>query len=346
MGNAIFYSPLLRDLRGLNCLITQTKRLRPKELNMKWKQKSLLQNLIAKLPSKLSYAAYYFFKRNFGSSYDATPISHLTEGIKLARYIIQQGRLIDDKTFLEIGTGYRLNIPIVLWLLGASRIITVDLNPYLRAELVHEDISYMRHHKQEIQTLFEDIQSPGFAERFRQLTDAENNLPRLLNMTGIEYLAPADASGLDLATRSVDFHISYTTLEHIPLKTLKSIIREGKRLLRPGGLFVHCIDFSDHFSHSDNSILPINFLQFDDMEWERLAGNRYMYHNRLRVDDFANIFRDTDLRILSMDAIINEKAREELREGFPLDDRFVRKNIDTNATTCAWVVASNNENQE
>jgi len=107
-----------------------------------------------------------------------------------------------------------------------------------------------------------------------------------------------------------------------------------------------CIDFSDHFSHSDNSILPINFLQFDDMEWERLAGNRYMYHNRLRVDDFANIFRDTDLRILSMDAIINEKAREELREGFPLDDRFVRKNIDTNATTCAWVVASNNENQE
>jgi len=313
---------------------------------MKWKQKSLVQNLIAKLPSNLSYAAYYFFKRNFGYSYDDTPISHLTEGIKLARYIIQQGSLIDDKTFLEIGTGYRINIPIVLWLLGASRIITVDLNPYLKAELVYEDISYMRNHKQEIQALFEDLQSPVFTERFRQLAGAENNLPRLLDITGIEYLAPADATGLDLEPRSVDFHISFTTLEHIPLKTLKSIIREGKRLLRPGGLFVHCIDFSDHFSHSDNSILPINFLQFNDMKWERLAGNRYMYHNRLRVDDFADLFSDTNLRILSMDTIIHEKSRKELREGFPLDNRFIGRDADTNATTCAWVVASNNENQE
>jgi len=306
----------------------------------------MVQNLIARLPSKFSYAAYYFFKRNFGSPYDATPVSHLTEGIKLARYIIQQGRVIGDKTFLEVGTGYRLNIPIVLWLLGASRVITVDLNPYLKTALVLEDISYMRHHKQEIQTLFADLQSPGFAERFRQLTEAENNLPHLLNMTGIEYLAPADATGLDLAIRSVDFHISYTTLEHIPLKTLKSIIREGKRLLRPGGLFVHCIDFSDHFSHSDNSILPINFLQFNDLEWARLAGNRYMYHNRLRVDDFADLFSQTKLRILSMDTIINENAREELRAGFPLDNRFIGKDVDTNATTCAWVIASNNEDQE
>jgi hypothetical protein len=105
-------------------------------LSMKWKRKSRIASLIAKLPSSLSYTTYYFFQRYFGGLGKYDPASRLATGIKVARYIHQQGQIIDDKTFLEIGTGPKLNLPLALWLLGASRIITVDLNPYLKAEPV------------------------------------------------------------------------------------------------------------------------------------------------------------------------------------------------------------------
>jgi len=275
---------------------------------MKWKQKSRIQNLIARLPSNFSYATYYFFQRKFGGLRNANPTTRLAAGIKIARYIHRQGQIVDGKTFLEIGTGPKLGLPIALWLLGSSRIITVDLNPYLKAELVFDDISYMRDHPQEIQELFEQAGSPVFAERFSRLITAGDNLQRLLTMANIQYLAPADAACLDLAARSVDYHISHATLEHIPPETLESILQEGKRLLGQQGLYVHFIDLSDHFSHSDSSILAINFLRFNAKEWDRLAGNRYMYHNRLRVDDLIDLFRDANLRILSMDTTVDEKA--------------------------------------
>ena len=310
---------------------------------MKWKQKSRIQNLIAKLPSNLSYATYYFFQRNFGGLRNVNPIGHLMAGIKIATIIRQQGQTIDSKTFLEIGTGHQINLPIALWLAGASRIITVDLNPYLKEELVFDGISYMRNHQQEIEKLFEEVESPVFAERLSQLNRVEENLQRLLAMTNIQYLAPADATCLHLESRSVDYHVSYTTLEHISVETLGSILREGKRLLRQRGLFVHCIDFSDHFSHSDRTISMINFLQFSEEEWKHWAGNRYFYQNRLRVDDFARLCRDKDLKILSMDTIVDRGSLEELRKGFPLDGRFRTKSAETNATINAWLVASDGE---
>jgi hypothetical protein len=74
------------------------------------------------------------------------------------------------KTFLEVGTGHQLNIPIALWLCGAGRTITIDLNPYLRSELIREDISYFRKNSEEIRRLFsEQAQQPLYEERLCKL---------------------------------------------------------------------------------------------------------------------------------------------------------------------------------
>jgi len=310
---------------------------------MKWKQKARIQNLVSILPSNLSYATYYLLQRKLGGLVDVNPTSRLVAGCEFARYVAQQGQSVDSKTFLEIGTGHQMNIPIALWLLGASRIVTVDLNPHLKAELVFEDIAYIKEHRQEIERLFERAQGLVFAERFRQLIKFKHTLQDLLTMTNIQYLAPADAARLDLEPQSVDYHISYATLEHIPPRSLECILQEGKRLLRQRGLFVHFIDFSDHFAHSDNSISAANFLQFSDKEWECWAGNRYMYHNRLRVDDFAHLFGRANLKIVAIDTDIDRQVLEELATGFPLDARFEGKSTETNATTSAWVVAVDDE---
>jgi hypothetical protein len=310
---------------------------------MKWKQKSLIQNLVAKLPSEISYATYYYLQRKFGGLVEVNPTSRLVAGCQIAQYINQQGQSVHSKTFLEIGTGHQVGLPIALWLLGASRIVTTDLNPYLKAELVFEDIAYMKEHQQETEKLFEKAESPVFAERFRQLIRGKHSLQDLFALTNIQYLAPVDATCLDLEPQSVDYHVSFATLEHIPPRSIEHMLHEGKRLLRQNGLFVHLVDFSDHFSHSDKSISAGNFLQFGDKAWERWAGNKYMYHNRLRVDDFVRLFERAGLRVLAIDTKIDKQVLKELAEGFPLDDRFKNKGTETNATVSAWVVASDDE---
>ena len=83
-----------------------------------------------------------------------------------------------------------------------------------------------------------------------------------------------DASKLQLPANSIDYQISYNVFEHIPPDVIVSILKEGNRLVRDNGLFVHRIDFTDHFAHSDKSITFVNFLQYNDHEWEKIVRNK------------------------------------------------------------------------
>jgi len=156
----------------------------------------------------------------------------------------------------------------------------------------------------------------------------------------IRYQAPGDAAHLDLPAGSTDYHVSFTVLEHIPPGVLQSILLEGKRVLKRDGLFIHTVDLSDHFAHSDGSISAINFLQFSEKEWMRYAGNRYMYHNRLRVDDYVDLFEAAGLQVLCIGSSTDARALKELGSGFVLDRRFAAKSAEKNATVHMQVVAS------
>lgn len=107
---------------------------------------------------------------------------------------------------------------------------------------------------------------------------------------------------------------------------LNAGIETWKRIQECGhnnGLFIHRIDYSDHFSHSDSNISAINFLQYGDNEWEGYAGNRYMYMNRLRHDDFINLFQSVRHRIVEAQTDIDQRSRELLRSGnLDLNERF------------------------
>ena len=307
---------------------------------MHWKLKAAIQNVMGRLPSDLANPIYYGLQRSCGGLRRTSPVSRFKAGIEMAHRLRLFERSVGSAAFLEVGTGHQLNLPLSLWLCGAGRITTVDLNRYLRERLVMDDISYLRNHKQQIRDLFFKIpQYDLFDDRFNRLVNA-TSLGEVLALTNIRYLAPADAGRLDMKDGSIDFHISYTVLEHVPAEEMKRIFREGRRVLKPDGLFVHCIDFSDHFAHSDSSVSTLNFLQFSESDWNRLAGNRYMYHNRLRVDEFRELAAESGLEILALDARVDEAAMEVLRNGFPLNERFVDKDFQTNAATEAWLVAS------
>ena len=307
---------------------------------MKWKAKAQLQHAVSLLPPSLSYSVYYWIQRHFGELRKVNPVTRLTAGIGVCKRIKQFGRTPIGGTFLEVGTGRRINTPVAYWLNGARKIITVDLNPYLKEELVREDIAYIAENKEKIKRLFDNY---FFEDRFRSLLDLANgewHLSDLLELCKVDYLAPQDAANLPVSAGSVDFHTSYTVLEHIPPDILKLILQEGKRVITTNGLFIHRIDCSDHFSHSDRSLSSINFLQYNEQEWNKIAGNRYMYMNRLRVDDFQQLLQESSHRILDIEPDRDLTAVELIKNGnLKLSNRFKDKSDEVIATIGFWIVS-------
>lgn len=310
---------------------------------MDWKNKARIAKAFAKLPSGLSYSSYYLLQRHFGALRTVNPLVCLRGGVAMVDMIRKHKRkLTGSETFLEVGTGWCLSLPIALWLCGAFRTITVDLNPYLKSELVFEEIEYIRNHQEMVTQVFgPHSRDSVFQERFELLLQSGKDLDRLLSSMNVDYIAPADATRLDLAGKSIDYHVSFMALQHIRPEPLAGILREGRRLVKASGLLLHHIVFGDLFSDFDRSISPVNFLQFSDQEWESIAGNRFMYHNRLRVDELREIFEDAGLAILDLDPKIDSASLRVLESGeLSLDPRFRNKTRETNATINAWVAAA------
>ena len=100
---------------------------------MNWRNKARLAKLLSKLPPKISYNTYYLIQRHLGALRTANPMRRLKAGVAKVDLIRKHRQeLTGSETFLEVGTGRCLSLPMALWLCGAFRTITVDLNPYLK----------------------------------------------------------------------------------------------------------------------------------------------------------------------------------------------------------------------
>ncbi len=290
---------------------------------MNWQRKARIQNLIARLP--LSNALYYAMQRTAGSlrAGRTNPTEYFDAARRTVEWIRATGRDVEGMRFLEVGTGRNVNLPTALWLCGASEVVTVDLNPYLASALVFESNEYVRQHEGEVLKAFgAESERIGFRKRLAQLLSFRGDLDALLRMMNVRYLPRADAARLPLADDSIDAHVSFAVFEHIPANVLERILAEARRVLAPGGLLVHIIDPSDHFSHDDPSITAINFLQFGEREWARLAGNQFMYHNRLRAFEYLELFERAGVRIIEQKQTVDEPSLRALRNGFPLHEEF------------------------
>lgn len=290
---------------------------------MKWKLKAAIQNVVAALPVG-SDAVYFGIQRVAGGlrSDRINPLSRMKAAADIVAWARAAGIDVTGKTVLEVGTGHMIDLPTGMWLCGAERIITVDLHRYLSTELVSESRGIVRRKSEEIAEIFSGARNGLFEERLQILTGFSVPDDQLLSVMNVEYRAPADAARLTLPDSSIDLHVSYTVLEHIPPDALRAILYEARRILRPGGLLIHTIDPSDHFAHDDSSITQVNFLRFSDSEWTRWGGNRFMYHNRLRAADYVKMFTDAGVAILKEERTIDARAKYALVAGFPVDARF------------------------
>ena len=308
---------------------------------MNWRVKALIQNTVSILPGALSLNIYYYIQKKFGGLKNFKYDDALKAGVIIWKKILEQGGSPKGKVFFELGTGRAPMLPLSLWLMGADKVITVDLNNYLKPEIFYSCITSFLNQYERTHDLFDGY---IIKERLDVLREIRNNEFDMASI-GIIYKPNQDAADVDLPAQSIDYYISYNVLEHIPEQTIKNIFNEGTRLLCNDGFFVHKIDYSDHFSHSDKSISAINFLQYSDFSWSFYASKKFMFMNRLRHDDFLEIFSECSQDVLSVE--IEEDKNIDLilsDNDISLAKRFIGKEKKIICITGAWMVTKCDEN--
>ena len=306
---------------------------------MDYRLKAGIQKFISKLPKGIGDEIYYKLQRHAGN------LKYIDAGdkIKAVQKIQEIAKAaeinIEDTCILEIGTGRSPIIPILLICMGARKVVTVDVNRYLKRDIIIEGIksiiesykdAYIDHCKMDIKEL-EKLKN-NIEENKRAIDEIMENF-------GVFYRAPVEAINIGKMKERFNAIITYNVLEHIPVVELKRVLEESEKTLLDTGIYIHKIDYSDHFEHSDKNISEINFLKYSEEEFSKLAGNRYMYMNRLRDDDFEELFEMHNMQTMYTEKAKSEKVCEmisEKRKREWLDKQFSGKSKEVLKTISAW----------
>ena len=244
---------------------------------------------------------------------------HDQYGMKSAflKRILQEGLPVRDREFFEIGTGWFPVFPMLLSLVGARRIVTVDLNPWLTADSLAQTLLGYASIAERVAADFQ-LSARECQDRLHALINLAKQpnatVDAVLREARIEYRMPLDATDTRLPAETFDYIVSSNVLEHIPGPVIAGIIAESQRILKPGGLHLHHVDPGDHYS-LDGQITTVNFLNYSRHQWHCLGRTGLAYHNRLRCIDYVRLFQQGGFEIFREFTRIDERALAVLREG-------------------------------
>lgn len=122
-----------------------------------------------------------------------------------------------------------------------------------------------------------------------------NDIKKYFN---IKYVAPINIINLKEKNK-FDAIISTNVIEHIPSNELLIILEKLKKIIKNNGILTFLIDYSDHYSHTDQNITPTNFLRYSDKEFKKY-NTPLLFQNRLRHYDYIDIFKSLKFKILKI----------------------------------------------
>lgn len=277
----------------------------------KWKAKALVQKAISFMPyrEKLNYLfqRYVTHGIELNDVHFEYKIQAASDHVRYMRKYAPEG-ILCNQAVLKLGTGWYPVVPVSMYLCGAMSVTSMDIRPWMNKKsllvCINKFIEWRRagkldeHLKGIIEERWNTILS--IAEKQDELTEE-----RILDILQFRTMV-TDARSTRLPAQSFDFICSNNTFEHIYPEVLQDILKEFKRLLKPGGLMSHHIDMSDHFAHFDTSISIYNFLKFSAKQW-KLIDNKIQPQNRLRYIDFIKMYQRLQIPI----------TEEKLWEGAP-----------------------------
>ena len=302
---------------------------------MKWKMKAHTLAVLSRVPG--GKRLYHSAQRWAGSN-QLPADEGLSRSLEIVELIREAGKDPSGGTYLEIGTGWHPFLPFLLHLVGAERIITVDVNPWLSEAYAFETARAIGTQLGRVAHQL-GLDPERIESRYRAAISNGNSLAELLGGFGVEYRCPADARTTGLPDGSVDFVCSSNVLEHISPDVLSDIHGESRRVLKTGGLAVHRFNPQDHYCRGDRSITGVNFLQYSPREWYWYGGSGLSYHNRLRCVEHRSLLGRAGFEI-AVDRVRVDKRAQALIESktIPIHEDFQRFTPSELAADYMWLV--------
>jgi SAM-dependent methyltransferase len=279
----------------------------------KWMLKAAVQKAISLLPYRNQINLWFQKYVTKGVHLDA---EHLHWKLTHARDHIAYWRKYSrrmEASCLELGTGWYPIVPLLLYLHGAEKIQTIDLNAHLSKESLKISLQKLIAEKEKGAL---DQQFPELiSERWEQVLKVFHKLEtHTLSSALAAFKIVAivgDARKLPIAENAIDLICSNNTFEHIFPEVLAGILKEFKRVLKPDGVMSHFIDLSDHFAHFDHAINIYNFLRYSQKQWA-VIDNDIQPQNRWRWPQYKKLYRD--LKIPIREESVREGDISRLRE--------------------------------
>jgi hypothetical protein len=242
---------------------------------VKWQNKALAFRVLSAVP--FGAAAHFWLQRRVTKAWPRSD-ADLAALLVWTRYVIEAFAAHDSKplaacTFVEIGAGRDLAVPIALRLLGVGRIYTIDISRISRLELVNHAAAVL------CRLLAKDL------VQFRTWGD--------LAAFGVHYAAPSSIAD---APDGVDCFFSNEVFEHIPKESVRIALQDAAAHLKPGGLSIHAIDYSDHYARG-GATSRYNFLRYDEAGWAP-NNSAFQYVNRLRHSEYLTLFREAGFEMV------------------------------------------------
>ena len=279
---------------------------------MDWKKKSRLFRVLAVIP----FGTHIHFQMQKYLTREWPRKTSVLEQLLIAARRVYETTEGHRGRMLEIGAGRDLAVAVALRLMGVGHVTCVDVSRLAHIELVNFSAAYMANRLGVPAPIFK---SWGDVDRF-----------------GISYRAPALLQGAGLEPSSFDCFFSIDTLEHIPLQDLRQVLLAAKGLVSDEGIFVHLIDYGDHYARSDNGLSRFNFLTYSERDWLPF-NSKLQYVNRVRHSQFLRLFEDIGMKRVRIEADV-EPAEQYILEN--LDQQFKDFQIQDLFTIRAMIVAA------
>lgn len=301
----------------------------------KWILKAIVQKTISFLP--YAHRINYLFQKYVTKGVQLSD-AYFEDRLEHAKTHLEAWEKYSDgqplRSSLELGAGWYPVVPLALYLYGAESIRTADITRLANVRHVQTTI-------RKFLAYAEDGRLPGFIrvkterlEELRALVEKPVEFEPLTRALHIEYLI-GDARHLPLPDGSIDLVHSNNTFEHIYPDILAGLLREFKRVARPGGVQSHFIDLSDHFAHFDPSITIYHFLRFSPAAW-RWIDNSIQPLNRLRITDYRRLYREAGIPV---DAEMLRPGNVEALRAVPVDTTFRGNSEKENAVSHAHFIS-------
>lgn len=260
---------------------------------MKHTVKTRIFKVLSLLPDRLGYSLYHFLqdivsKTTLENKIHATNNTYET----IKKILIKNKITLEGTKIAELGSGWVPVFPYQLILDGkAESVDTYDINEHYNVK--------------EIKSLNE-----YYSGKYSLKVKNKGKYP--LHET-VTYFPKTNICSGEL--KDIDLVVSRFVLEHVPPHNITEIHDFLFSNLKSGSYILHLISPSDHRAYSDSSLSLQDFLKYSEEEWNQIQ-TRFDYHNRLRLPQYLELFKNKfEIIYLEYDSInVESKSFKKFKE--------------------------------